>query len=206
MGLIQRVGPLVSLCWLARSLDSEVWEALRNLPERSVAALERLKFWPIGTKFHRIPIEPGPGRENWFDGMKSHLEGCSVVFLDPDNGLGKPGLLHASIEEVHSLQETIPAVVLIKFPGRTKHSQQIEEHHRSLLKNKNTKWVFTIRTCVSINCRTKTGKHQKIPRIRWFTVINPDQCITRRANSFVTKMKNLKDVKAEIVSMEGFGN
>jgi len=72
-----------------KSLDAAVWNGLRALPERSVSALERLPIWPKETSFHRVPISPVVGRTSWATDVRAALERADIVFLDPDNGVGK---------------------------------------------------------------------------------------------------------------------
>jgi hypothetical protein len=98
------------------SLDEVVLSALKKLPEQSVAALEKLSIWPAKTCFHRVPM-PGTGnRHSWADNMRKILHDASIVFLDPDNGVGLASERHATIAEVASMRRLGRAVVLIKFP------------------------------------------------------------------------------------------
>jgi hypothetical protein len=115
-----------------RVLDSALWNALRELPQRSVDALEKLSIWPPGTRFHRLAV---PSRERcypWALDMKAALDGSSIVFLDPDNAIGVTER-HATIHEVETMRQHGRALVLIKFPGRDNHDRQLEAYHASLL-------------------------------------------------------------------------
>lgn len=170
-----------------KALDELVWKALKALPERSVQCLESLRFWPKGTRFHRVPIRVGAQRQQWFEAMKNHLAGCDLVFLDPDNGLGRADKLHATVDEVREMRQDKRSIVLIKFPGFVEHYEQMKRCHRQLLETAGAESVFTIRTCVMIEGR---------PRIRWFTIIDGAKELENRARGFADKLNSIEGCKA----------
>jgi len=60
-----------------KALDSALFSALielRELPDRSVKALEGLPIWPLKTRFHRIPIPSRENRRLWAVDMKDACE------------------------------------------------------------------------------------------------------------------------------------
>jgi len=172
------------------ALDKDVWNGLRDLKRRSVGALEGLQFWPGKPKFHREPIQLGALRQSWFKGMNENLAGTDLVFLDPDNGLGRNGKLHATIVEIKEMRGDGRAVVLIKFPGHVQHDKQAWNFHRLLTRDAGAKTVLTIATVVIIN---------KTPRVRWFTILDADEKLTIRANSFVKRLNSVRGCKAYFV-------
>jgi len=85
-----------------RQLDPELFGALSSLPIRSVAALESLPIWPSGTLFHHEAMPLSSLRTAWATRMREALTPATLVFLDPDNGLGSHREKHATYEEVHA--------------------------------------------------------------------------------------------------------
>jgi hypothetical protein len=81
-------------------LDPELFGALRSLVKggvRNVSALERLGVLP-NCAFSSQPIpmperysERASARQAWFEGVIADLQGCDLVFIDPDNGLQPNG-------------------------------------------------------------------------------------------------------------------
>jgi hypothetical protein len=138
-----------------KSLDLALFNALRELPERSVAVLERLPIWPLKTRFYRIPVPSVGDRHSWAVDMKMVLQEASIIFLDPDNGVGSVSERHTTIAEITAMRQLGRAVVLIKFPGRENHDRQIDAYH-SLLGETGAVSMITVRTCVF--CR---GSEQK---------------------------------------------
>jgi hypothetical protein len=182
-----------------KSLDKYVWEDLGRLPERSVKALEGLSTWPFGTKFHRTPIPGRAQRQRWFSGIKRDFAGFKIVFLDPDNGLGRTDRLHVTIDEVREMRCSGTAVVLIKFPAHLEHGEQIREYHQQILKDAAPTSLFTIKTSVMIETETKTGKSKKVPRGRWFSVIGGNGELKARGKSFVERLKKIEGCSAELI-------
>jgi hypothetical protein len=170
-------------------LDGEVHSQLTVLKERKVAELERLAFWPSNTLFHRAPV-PKDKRDEWVGGRIEAMGDAKVVFLDPDNGLGRGARKHARLADLIALHREDRALAIIKFPGRNKsHPEQISELHQSLRKAGLSDPV-TVITCVSV----RNGSTARIPRHRFFTIAGADQEIKRRANAFAKRLLALKDI------------
>jgi hypothetical protein len=156
--------------WL--TFDAQLHAGLSALPERSIAGLERAAIWPNGTVFHREPMPSRAGRNAWSAGKRAALEGADLVFLDPDNGLGRETKKHATFSEVRMLRRWGRAIVFISFPGRNKpHDEHLEELHRQLMQEAGTRNVVTLRTCVSLPRGDNSGY---VPRQRWFTIVDAD--------------------------------
>lgn len=172
-----------------KALDGLVWEALRAMPERSVGALERLPVWPAGTRFHGVPVPPAKERPAWADETRRAFEECDVVFLDPDNGVGKTKR-HATAAEIAAMRRPGRAVVLIKFPGRQEYDVQAGAHHDWLRQHTRASSVVTVRTSVWV----------KTPRLRWFTIIDADDVLTQRARRFVSTLNGIMHCKSDIKS------
>jgi hypothetical protein len=172
------------------SLDEVILNALKKLPEQSVAALEKLSIWPAKTRFHRVPMADTGNRRGWADNMRKTLQDASIVFLDPDNGVGPATERHATIAEVAAMRRPGRAVVLIKFPGRQqKHSQQIEDYHNLLHDQAGTLSVVTACTCVWL----------KQPRTRWFTIVDADSALIARAEDFAHLLNGIDKCGADVV-------
>lgn len=173
-------------------LDSDLHALLARLPARSISALERLPIWPRRVRFHRAPIQPGFARRMWASGTRQELRDCDIIFLDPDNGLGRPTQKHATLDEVRAFVDLGKMVVLIKFPGRKTHSEQLDDLHSLLLERGGARHVLTIRTSISVP--NKNGSFQ--PRARWFSVINATEAVRNRARSFQTALAALQRCRA----------
>ena len=173
------------------SLDEAAWSALKNLPEQSVAALERLSIWPAKTRFHRVPVARAGDRRGWAENMRKILQGSDLVFLDPDNGVGPATERNTTVAEVAAMRRAGRAVVLIKFPGRQqKHSEQVEDYHKLLHEGAGTRSVVTVRTSVWLNQ----------PRVRWFTIIDADGALIARAEEFARLLNGVERCGADVVS------
>ena len=171
-----------------RVLDSALWNALRELPQRSVDALEKLSVWPPRTRFHRVAVPSMERRRSWALDMKAALNGSSIVFLDPDNGIGFTER-HATIHEVATMRQPGRALVLIKFPARDNHDRQLEAYHASLRGQTHCSSLATLRTAVWI----------KQPALRWFTIIDADDALIARAERFVHALNGIEGCKADII-------
>jgi hypothetical protein len=183
-----------------KSLDRAVWYALRALPERSVKALENLPIWPMNTRFHRIPVPRAGSRASWASFMTAALQSAGIVFLDPDNGVGKASEQHATAAEVAAIRKPGRAVVLIKFPGRAeKHEEQINKYHTSLLTQTDALSAITVTTCVSVGVINKNGVLQGVPRVRWFTLIDADDVLIERAGHFASRLNEIEKCQASVV-------
>src|ERR1043166_1293747 len=49
------------------------------------------------TCFHRISVLSTGNRQAWTDNMRRILQDASIVFLDPDNGVGRTTERHAAL-------------------------------------------------------------------------------------------------------------
>jgi hypothetical protein len=131
--------------------------------------------------------------------MKASLYESQIVFFDPDNGLGKPDALHATLEEIAAMRKPGRALVLIHFPSfAEKHDLQIASHHDALFQNAKTESLFTIKTRVTVHRQDPYGDGMPLQRSRWFTVIDGDDVIRKRAEDFVEKFKRIKGCSASI--------
>jgi hypothetical protein len=172
-----------------RCLDSTVWNALKELPERSVAALERLPIWPAQTRFYRVPVPTKGSRQTWVQDMKRALQGCGTVFLDPDNGVGNTSKRHATVAEIKAMRGPDRAVVVIKFPARTDHGTQLNEFHEMLRDQTGAASIVTLRTRVSL----------RYPSVRWFTVIDADDALVERAKQFAQRLSGIERCVAAVL-------
>ena len=117
-----------------RHFDSDLFDALEllvNLDQRSVTALERCLSLPDAT-YHSEPIAIGvtsaarrAGRAAWFERCKAALEGCDLVFLDPDSGL-EPGVYSTGSRQAGKAVG-LEELQALRGPGRT----LIVYHHQT---------------------------------------------------------------------------
>jgi len=168
------------------SLDPDVALALSSLPERSVEALQNARLWPAGCLFHREPMPDKLRRTEWAIQKRKALEGCNIIFLDPDNGLGSDPEKHATFDEVRELRKPGRAIVFITFPKRIDHDQQVDQLHQDLRRETGAESVMTVRTHVSV----PSVKNPKffVPRIRWFTIVDGNADLLTRARIFATAL------------------
>lgn len=176
-------------------LDSDVSTALAGLSERSVAALEHLTIWPAGTRFHREPVAIHPHRTEWARHCASQLEHCNLVFLDPDNGLGKGSRRHATVDEIKLLRRPLDrALVIIKFPGRVPFADQERTYHAFLRSETGSQAVTTLRTSVVVRKRPGLS----VTSFRWFTLVDHDPTLLARLRSFASLLNSIPGARAHL--------
>ena len=137
-------------------------------------------------------------RSAWGIKKRSVLEGADLVFLDPDNGIGKETEKHATFSEIRLLRQPARltrAIAFITFPGRSmKYPDLVRRLHEQLAVETETpaESIITLRTSVVVP--TAAGKF--VPRSRWFTVVDADQELISRAHAFTEKLHRIPRVKA----------
>ena len=183
-----------------RALDPELFDALCNLPVRSVAALEQAKIWPENTLFYREPIPHPSLRNQWSARMLATLAGANLIFLDPDNGLGLHPKNHATFIEVRGFRTTSRTLVCIKFPAMVNYEVQVQKLHDQLKLETGTRLGFTLRTNVSVP--QDVGSSSVVQRPRWFPVIDADATLVDRAHRFSAALSSMPRASARIVSFE----
>jgi hypothetical protein len=167
-------------------LDSPLYDALGNLPRRSVAGLESLNFWPAGTEFHRSPVAT-PTRIEWVEEMVANLADSDLIFHDPDNGLGEHRTKHAQIADLVALQRPHRALAIIKFPGRhATHATQITNLHQQLV-DAGFRNPVTVSTCVRIVGQAGRA----VPRHRFFTLVGGTIPARQQVRAFAERLNAL---------------
>jgi hypothetical protein len=132
--------------------------------------------------------------------MKSMLREASIIFLDPDNGLGRVTKRHTTVAEVAAMRQSGRAIALIKFPGRGEnHARQIETYHNLLRDQAGAISIATVRTCVSVAAVNKRGLRQRVPRARWFTIVDADKVLIERAKQFAHRLNAIEKCSADVV-------
>jgi len=171
------------------TLDRELFDVLASFakgPEhsRTVRGLEELQLLPVGTMFfpsgdsyleHQVPSMNE--RTSWLEFKLRQINECSLVFLDPDNGVHlvdrEPSRKHASLRDVRALLEKGKSICYITFPHRNaKHEEQLQIKHGILEALAPGRQVMTLRTVVNVPKKLQRGTS---PRIRWFTLVTDDQ-------------------------------
>ena len=90
-------------------------------------------------------------RSAWGKSKRSALDGADIVFLDPDNGIGKETQKHATFSEIRLLRKPGRAIVFITFPGRSmKHDALLRQLHERLADETDAENIVTLRTSVSV--------------------------------------------------------
>lgn len=176
-----------------QTLDSVLHAALSALPTRSVAALESLAIWPLGSMFHSDPMPTRAERLEWGRRKREALATADLVFVDPDNGLGNETQKHATFAEIHKLRRPGRAIVLITFPGRSMtHALLLAKLHERLRGETDAENIVTLRTNVSVP--RSEGSSSFVQRQRWFTIIDPDDVLLQRADTFVYALNTIPRV------------
>jgi len=183
-----------------RLLDAELHSGLAALPERSIAALEQAAIWPKGALFHRAPMPSRLERGAWGTLKRRALDSANIIFLDPDNGVGAETEKHATLTEIQLLRKPGRAIVFITFPGRTmKHDALLRQLHERLAVEVGAETVITLRTNVSVP--RSAGSRSYVQRQRWFTVVEPDDELTARAQAFAIALASVPRVRARLERM-----
>jgi hypothetical protein len=115
---------------------------------------------------------------------------ADVVFLDPDNGLGRGPRKHARITDLVALRRENRVLSIIKFPGRHKsHQDQVSDLHRDL-QDSGFQDPLTVITCVHV----VTRRNASVPRHRFFTIAGGDDNIRARAENYAQRLNGLARV------------
>ena len=121
-----------------RECDPALYDALRDLVllgTRSTQKVRDASILPDGTRFFAEPLtfasvhRNGKARQSlraaWLEGACQATQGCDLVFLDPDNGVGasvlphsKGGVKYAYLDEVHRYLDRSQSVVVYHHIGR----------------------------------------------------------------------------------------
>jgi hypothetical protein len=119
--------------------DGELFEVLRNLVDdcqRKTATIEASGLFPLDTVFFddEVPTD-GWRRTEWLDRALEKTSRCTVVFLDPDNGLTHakpPTVKHVSLNEVQRFASEDKSVVIYHHLPRRKHDDEVKAWKREL--------------------------------------------------------------------------
>jgi hypothetical protein len=188
----KRLEYLAAAHW--RRLDAPLHASLERLVgrgDRSIAAVERLRFWPRETTFHREPVPANALRGAWAAAMAHRLRDCGLVFLDPDNGVGAPSRRHATLGEVRGFLRPGRAVLLIKFPARVAFAQQVRGYHVELHGSCGAHSVITLQA----SCTVGRG----VARC-WFTLLDGSEDAERRFRSFAARLETIPGARAPIAA------
>lgn len=180
-----------------KALDPVVHKAFSNDGLRSIEAVMKAPFWPEGTLFDNSPVPLPSGRGNWAAGVLNTLSSRSVVFLDPDNGLKEEvSEKHISLSELAAFHSSGATVLFITFPRREPYHLLVEKLHRQVFESTNCKSVVTLRTSVSIRCAPPSSR--RVPRPRWFTVLDPGDELCGRLQMFTERLDKMPHVHAAL--------
>ena len=178
-----------------RALDPTLFDQLKGREHRSVAAVEKLGFWPERTIFHAEAVPPSRDRERWAAAMRAGLSDAQAVFLDPDNGVSREGVVSrksATVAEVKAFFDAGRLGLLIRFPHRvTTHDLQLEAYHQAFAAMS----PVTIRTCA----RVPNAGGGSSPRIRWFTALNGSADVRARMVEFAARVEAMPGGSATVV-------
>ncbi len=177
--------------------DPEIATQLATLRERSVKAVELLPFWPLGTVFHRDAVPSMIRRSVWARDMKKAVQQADFLFCDPDNGIGLKNK-HVLIEELRELRYPGRVLSFITFPHRIPHDQQLKSLHERLHIETGAKSVITVRTSISVQ-----GNKGRVPRARWFTVLDGDAEAVAACHLFAERLKENLNARAVVEHTDG---
>jgi hypothetical protein len=186
---------------LRREVKRFYFESNADPKYRTVSNIERLEIWPRRTIFHGT--QPGESiprfsrdRFQWSKGMVRKLDGCQIIFSDPDNGArDRPTIRHATYNEIRILSRAGKPLVLIKFPAFVPYEIQLKAHSESLRDHAGASNSITLRTQTLV--RTANNR-QNLQLRRWFTPINFDSELERRFRAFHVKLSSIDGVSARI--------
>lgn len=178
-----------------RDFDADLHAAIRDLPERSVQALEQAPIWASAALFHRQPVPSAANRLAWAEAKRDTLAEADLIFLDPDNGVGVASARHASFDELRRLRRAGRAAVFITFPGRRPHAEILADLHANVRHHTGADRVLTLRTNVSVPA-SKPGYF--VQRQRWFTLVDADDELTFRAQAFAADAAAVRRLSVKI--------
>lgn len=129
-------------------------------------------------------------RLEWAARKRQELEGADVVFVDPDNGIGKETAKHATFSEIGALRMAGRVIVFINFPGRhATHDEQLREMHQKLAEHTGTERIITLRTSISVPAAP--GASTFVQRQRWLTALDADDEMVGRIQGFAARLARL---------------
>lgn len=176
-----------------RLLDAPVHDCLAQLvagDDRCIRRLQGLEIWPPGTLFHEAPLKSLP-RPAWLKSMCDHVRDAHILFLDPDNGIGRDPAKHATEEDLEMLRSSDRALVFIHFPGRKSHDAQVSGLHKRL-GALGFREPITLRTRVRVPW-TKESRSGFVPLFRFFTLLDADTALRARLGQFAERLASLSD-------------
>ena len=170
-----------------RHLDPTLFDTLKALVFRGKRSVAEIRASGIlgNATFHDDTVDVGPHpvadrerrRDEWFEGVIDQLQGCDLVFADPDNGLCLDHRFTAAraenakripLRELSRLAKGRAAIVYHHFHRSYSHRQQLRE------------WLEALPDCRRVY-------HWRAWTPRAFFVLNTDQDIERRLRGFARK-------------------
>jgi hypothetical protein len=180
-----------------RQLDPQLYIELLALNERKVVVLQNAPIWPKKTLFHIEQVPEWRLRDVWSQNKRNTLDEANLVFLDPDNGVGKRSLKHATFAELKHLRKPGRAIVFITFPGRNfPHDELVQKLHERLCREAGVRDMITLRTNVSVPSLNRPGC--VVPRQRWLTIADPDQGLIDRARKYEELLSSIPRVSTRL--------
>jgi len=177
-----------------RHFDAELFDALVEISKckRDTCALENAGLLPnavfAGDKIPQLqPFKDRPAaREKWLSGITKVLEGCDLVFLDPDNGIAPEGLRPTRrcagksvfVQEISTLTENQRAIVVY--------------HHQSRRQGGHLNEIrYLAQLLVAGGLRVSGVLRAKPWSPRAFFILNGDEQLCERANETASAWGNL---------------
>ncbi len=91
--------------------DPELYQALQEIVggcQRKVESVEYRNLFPVRTVFFREPVPTRLDmRRAWAQRAAAEMDGCDIVFLDPDNGIMRGPLRQGSISSQHAYYDDL---------------------------------------------------------------------------------------------------
>lgn len=115
--------------------DECLFEKLKQVvckdEDRRIKRLEKIL---AGASFYGEEVKTGSERSRWFKDACEKMNGCDLVFVDPDKGLREEaGKEHISVEEVSELAKKHSLLIYHHLP-RKGHEEHIEKWRGELSK------------------------------------------------------------------------
>ena len=93
------------------SCDRELYASLREMVASGRRTLSEIKDSGILGPATRFWTKPTPGkaatRSEWLDGALEEMDGCGLVFMDPDNGLVMGSPASATVSPEHAYESEV---------------------------------------------------------------------------------------------------
>ena len=175
-----------------RSFDPLVFDKLREITQRgdrSVTALQESGVLPSEAIYFEIEVpcsirwqERADARQRWFAGLGTSLESSTMVFLDPDNGIGSARFRVTAKSAVKSVGAD--EIMKLKRPGRV----LVVYHHQTRMRGGHLSELHHFAKKLGQQGATRVDAlRAKAYSPRAFFIIDGDEMVRERAEAFAVQ-------------------